>query len=125
MTAAAGPTPEDHLAGHPIALAVFARVRDVLEAAGRVEVRVSKSQIAFRRDRGFAYLWLPGRYLAQPGADVVLSVALGRRDGSPRWKQVVEPAPGRWMHHLEIRDVTEVDDEVASWLTEAADRAGS
>lgn len=114
VTAAAGPSPEEHLAGHPLALAVLARVRDVLEAAGRVDVRVSRSQIAFRRDRGFAYLWLPGRYLAKPGADVVLSIALGRRDGSPRWKQVVEPVPGQWMHHLEGRDVSEVDDEVAA-----------
>lgn len=120
-----GPTPEEHLAGHPLALAVLARVRGILEAAGPIEVRVTRSQVAFRRDRGFAYLWLPGRYLAHPGADVVLSIALGRRDASPRWKQVVEPAPGQWMHHLEVRDVDDVDDEVAAWLTEAADRAGS
>ena len=119
------PTPEEHLAGHPLALAVLARVREILEAAGPVTVRVTRSQIAFRRDRGFAYLWLPGRYLAHPGADIVLSIALGRRDGSPRWKQVVEPAPGQWMHHLEIRDVDDVDDEVAAWLREAAARAGS
>lgn len=124
MTAEPGPTPEQHLAGHPLALAVFARVRDILEASAPVVVRVSKSQIAFRRERGFAYLWLPGRYLARPGADVVLSIALGRRDPSPRWKQVVEPAPGQWMHHLEIGGVADVDDEVAAWLREAADRAG-
>jgi len=124
VTADPGPTPEEHLAGHPVALAVFARVREILAAAGPVTVRVTTSQIAFHRDRGFASLWLPGRYLAHPGADVILSIALGRRDESPRWKQVVEPAPGRWMHHLEIRDVDDVDDEVAAWLTEAADRAG-
>jgi hypothetical protein len=124
VTTPAGPTPEQHLAGHPLALAVFARVRDILEASGPVAMRVSKSQIAFRRERGFAYLWLPGRYLARPGADVVLSIALGGRDPSPRWKQVVEPVPGQWMHHLEIEDVADVDDEVATWLREAADRAG-
>lgn len=118
------PTPEEHLAGHPLALAVLARVREVLESYGPVTVRVTKSQIAFRRDRGFAYLWLPGRYLANPGADVVLSIALGRRDESLRWKQVAEPAPGQWMHHLEIRDVADVDEEVVARLTEAADRAG-
>jgi len=27
------------------------------------------------------------------------------------------------MHHLEIRDVGDVDDEVVGWLREAADRA--
>ena len=90
---------------------------------GGAEVRTTKSQVAFRRRRGFAYLWLPGRYLAHPGADVVLSVVLGRHDPSPRWKEVVHPAAAHWMHHLEIHDAAEIDDEVAAWLREAADRA--
>jgi hypothetical protein len=72
--------PRDFLADHPVSLAVFDRVRSVLETLGPVEIRTSKSQVAFRRRRGFAYLWLPGQYLAKPGADVVLSIALGRHD---------------------------------------------
>ena len=59
---------------------------------------------------GFAYLWLPGQYLANPSADVVLSFALGRRDPSPRFK--------------EINDVDDVDDAVMGWLREAAGRSG-
>jgi hypothetical protein len=50
-------------AGHAQALAVFTRVSAMLREMGPVEVRVSKSQVAFWRARGFAYLWLPGRYL--------------------------------------------------------------
>lgn len=65
------------------------------------------------KGRGFAYLWLPGRYLARPGADVVLSVVLGRRDDDPRRKEVVHPAPARWMHHLEVHDAAEIDAQVA------------
>jgi hypothetical protein len=42
-----------------------------------------------------------------------------RRDGSPRWKQVVEPAPGRFMHHLELCTGVELDGEVLGWLREA------
>jgi hypothetical protein len=99
-------------------------VLEALAPDGPIEVRVSKSQVAFRRQRGFAYLWLPGRYLARPHAEVVLSIALGCHVESPRWKQVVEPTPGRWMHHLEIRDITDVDEEVVRWLREAANRAG-
>ena len=117
-------TPEEHLAGHPVALATYAAVRDLVAGTGDTDVRTTKSQIAFRRRRGFAYLWLPGRYLAHPGADVVLSVVLGRRDPSPRWKEVVHPAPDHWMHHLEIQGAAEIDAEVAAWLREAADRAG-
>lgn len=124
MPSSSGPSPEEFFAGHPLGQAVYDRVLSLLSSAGPVEVRVSKSQVAFRRSRGFAYLWLPGRYLSHPAADVVLSVALGRPIDSPRWKQVVEPAPGQWMHHLEVRDVADIDDEVTRWLLEAADRAG-
>jgi hypothetical protein len=115
--------PEEFFAGRPGALAVFERVRSVLDGLGPVEVRASKSQVAFRRRRGFAYLWLPGRYLSKPAAEVVLSIALGRHDPSGRFKEVAHPAPAEWMHHLELHDAGDVDDEVVGWLREAADRA--
>jgi hypothetical protein len=56
---------------------------------------------------------------------LVLSIALPKRLSSARFKQVVHPAPANWMHHLELRDLTEIDDEVPGWLAEgwtAADR---
>jgi hypothetical protein len=59
---------------------------------------------------------------ADLNADVpplVLSVSLRRRDGSPRWKKVVEPRPGHFTHHLELRSPKELDDEVPSRLSEA------
>jgi len=46
----------------------------------------------------------------------------GSRD-APRWKQVVEPAPGRFMHHLELRTVEDIDERVRGWLREACDAA--
>jgi hypothetical protein len=116
--------PEDLFTGHDVALAVLDRVRAVLAAGGPLEIRTTKSQIAFRRVRGFAYLWRPGRYLAGAVAPVVLSIALGRHDPSPRFKEVVHPTARHWMHHLEIRDAGDVDDEVVGWLIEAAERAG-
>jgi hypothetical protein len=54
---------------------------------------------------------------------VVLSVALGRRDASPRFKEVVQPSPTHWMHHLEVDGPDDIDDEVVAWLAEAAERA--
>lgn len=116
--------PEELFAGHPLALAVLERVRAALASHEPITVRTTRSQVALRRRGGFAYLWLPGRYLARPAAEVVLSIALGRQDPSPRFKEVVHPAPAHWMHHLEIRSVDEVDDEVIAWLREAAERAG-
>jgi hypothetical protein len=90
---------------------------------GPLEVRVSKSQVAFHRPRGFAWVWRPGQYLRNPGAPAVLSIALGRRDPSPRWKEVVHPSRRHWIHHLEVSDVDAIDDEVVGWLREAAERA--
>lgn len=58
------------------------------------------------------------------GRAVIESVGLRRRDGSLRWKQVVEPAPGRFTHHLELRSVFDVDAEVRDWLQEAWELAG-
>lgn len=117
-------SPAAFFAAHPLGLAAFERVRELLASCQGVSVRTSKSQVAFRRRRGFAYLWLPAMYLARPAADVVLSIALGRHDPSPRFKQVVRPSPRDWLHHLELRDVSELDGEVEAWLQEAAARAG-
>ena len=115
---------EAFFAGRPTGLAAYRRVRAVLERLGPVEVRVSKSQVAFRRRRGFAYLWLPGQYLRAPASEVVLSIALGRAEDSLRFKEIVRPSRRHWMHHLDLRDVAEIDDEVVGWLREAYDRAG-
>ncbi len=117
-------TPEELLAPSPVALAVLVRVREVLADVTDLDVRASRSQVAFRRRRGFAYLWRPGQYLRGDVADVVLTVALGRHDPSPRFKEVAHPASAHWVHHLELRDVAEVDDAVVAWLHEAASQAG-
>jgi hypothetical protein len=106
-------------------LAVYERVRSIIERRGPVEIRVGRSQVAFRRRRGFAYLWRPGRYLDRPDAEVVLSIALPRRLESPRWKEVVRPAPRAWMHHLELHSVLDLDGEVVGWLDEAGAAAAS
>lgn len=109
----------EFFAGFPASRPVF----DVLQAAvaelGPVELRVGKSQISFRRRVTFAWAWVPDRYLGGGHAPLVLSVALRRRDASPRWKEIVEPAAGRFMHHLELRAPGDIDDEVRQWLTEA------
>ena len=117
-------TPDEHFAGHPFAASVFGWTRDVLDGLGSCEVRVTRSQVAFRRRRGFAYVWMPGRYLAHPAAEVVLSVSLPRHDPSPRFKEVVHPTGQQWLHHLEVHDLGELDAEVEGWLAESYGAAG-
>jgi hypothetical protein len=112
------------LADAPIAAATFGWTCGVLAGLGPVTVRRTTTQFAFRRRIGFAWLWRPGPWLGERGAPAVLSIGLRDHLDSPRWKQVVEPYPGRWMHHLEVRDPAELDAEVAGWLAAAYDAAG-
>jgi hypothetical protein len=97
-------------------------VTDVIDGLGEAEVRVSKSQIAFRVRRGFAYVWRPGRYVDN---DVPRRAVdpLTRRGQIQDFKPVVHRSPKVWMHHLEIRNPDQVDDEVARWLRDAYDAA--
>ncbi len=74
--------------------------------------------MAFRRRRPFAWAWVPARYLGR-GAPLVLTLSFDHRDGSTRWKEIVEPAPGRFTHHLELWAMSEIDDEVRAWLRAA------
>lgn len=112
---------EQYLADAPAASrALFEAVRAAIESVGTSDMRVTKSQVAFRRRVAFAWAWMPRQYLPRDElAPLVLSVGLRRRDGSMRWKDVVEPSPGRFVHHMELRSTEQLDDEVLAWLREA------
>jgi hypothetical protein len=108
-------------AGQSFALSVVDCVESIVASIGEATIRTTKSQIAFRRRRGFAYLWPP--VFGNRGVEIVLSIALGRYDTSPRFKQVAHPASHVWIHHMEIRDLAQLDDQVRAWLREAFDNA--
>ncbi len=112
-------TLDDFFAGQEESRLIFETLRSALDAVGKAELRVTKSQVAFRRRRAFAWAWMPGTYLRGRHAPLVLTISLRRRDPSPRWKEIVEPRPGRFTHHLELRSSADIDDEVRSWLQEA------
>jgi hypothetical protein len=99
--------------------ALFDVVNGAVQQLGPAEVRATKSQVAFRRGVAFAWVWVPGQYLDGDRPPLVLTVDLRRKDESPRWKQVVEVRPGRFVHHLEVRSADEIDEEVRGWLKEA------
>ena len=117
--------PDEVFSGSPRGLELCRAVERMLAdpGGGHAEVRVTKSQVAFRARRGFAYVWWPGRYV-RSDVPAVLSIALSRRLESPRFKSVVNPRPGLWMHHLELHSEDDLDAEVAGWLRQAWDDAG-
>lgn len=116
-------TPEEVFRGSPLGLELLRGVELMLAGFPPSTMRATKSQVAFRGRRGFAYMWWPARYLTSD-VPAVLSIALPRRITSERFKEVVNPAPGVWMHHLELRSMADLDDEVAGWLGEARQVAG-
>lgn len=132
-------TPEEIFYGSPRGLALYRAVERMLSGPAPIaadrratdpptvgpdaidppEVRAARSQVAFRgRRRGFAYVWWPGRYV-RSDVPAVLSIAAGSRIDSPRFKSVVHPSPGVWMHHLELRSEDDLDAEVEGWLRQA------
>jgi len=115
--------PEEFFDGHDDALLIYGRVISMLNSLGQFEVRVTKSQIGLRRRRTFAFLWMPGKWLSHPDAEVVLSIATDHPIASSRFKEVVHPAKNTWMHHLEVRSPEDLDDEVLSWLAAAWERS--
>lgn len=117
-------TVESFFEGQPKALRLFEAVRQAVEAIGPAEMKVSRSQIAFRRRRNFAIVWRPEQYLKWPAAPLVLTLSFRERQPSPRWKEITEAAPGRFTHHLELYAAKDVDAEVKRWLSEAWEGAG-
>jgi len=116
---------EQYFADHdPLSRALFDAVRAMVESLGDAEMRVTKSEVAFARRTTFALTWMPEQYLRRPAAPLVLTLSLLRRDPSPRFKQIVEPRPGRFTHHLELYSTKDLDDEVLRWLREAWEQAG-
>jgi hypothetical protein len=110
---------EDFFAGRADSRRLFRVVSRAIRALGDCTTRVSKSQIAFRRRRGFAWVWVPAFYLKRDTAPLVLTISLPYRDPSNRWKEIVEPYPQRFTHHLELHDVSDIDEEVTRWLRQA------
>jgi len=119
-----GYTPEGFFEGWEKAKELFGVLRAAVEAVGPAKLRVTKSRIAFRRHRAFAWVWIPGRYLRGKTAPLVLTLSFPSRDPSPRWKEIVEPYPGRFTHHLELYSANEIDEMVREWLRIAWTAAG-
>ncbi len=116
-------TLDEFFTGYDDSRLIFEALREAIEELGPAEIRVTKSQVAFYRQKAFAWAWVPDRYLHGKHAPLVLTLSFRHRDASPRWKEIVEPYPGRLTHHLELHSPADVDDEVCDWLRKAWEAA--
>ena len=100
----------------PEAVAVYAAFEEALKKRlGPLEPRVQKSQITYA-PKVFACVSLP-RKKGESG--ILVSLGLGRREGSSRVAVAVEPYPGRWTNHIPVHTPGEVDGELMEWVEEA------
>lgn len=109
----------EFFAGHEKARCIFNALHPAICTLGPCEIHVTKSQIRFRRRSAFAWAWVPDKYLRGGHAPLVLTLSFKTRHSSPRWKEIVEPVPGRFTHHLEFHAASEIDDHVRSWRQDA------
>ena len=70
-------------------VAVATAVVAAIDRLGPHDTKVSRSQVAFRRRRGFAYLWRPGQYVAS-NVPAFLEGAVIASVQSPAAGEVVE-----------------------------------
>jgi len=117
-------TLDEFFAGYEASRSIFEVLREAIDELGPSEMRVAKSQVAFYRRKAFAWAWMPDRHLHGKHAPLVLTLGFRYRDSSPRWKEIVEPYPGRFTHHLELYSAADIDDEVIAWLRAAWKVAG-
>jgi len=117
-------TIDEFFVGYPESRRLFDALLPLVNGYGETDLKVKKSQIAFKRKKSFAWVWVPGRYLRGKVALLVLSISLKNRDPSPRWKEIVELAQGQHMHHLELYTIKDIDDDVRGWLRRAWELAG-
>ncbi|MBQ3076370.1 MAG: hypothetical protein IJC43_00790 [Clostridia bacterium] len=108
---------------HPAALPLYeafeAELRKRLPDTG---IRVQKTQITFSLRRVFACAsFLRVRKKAElPDPYLVITLGLPCPLESERVAVKTEPYPGRWTNHLVIGSVEELDDELFSWVEQAA-----
>ncbi len=110
----------DYFTGYPRQANLFAEIKRMIESIGPVQVAVMKSGISFATRYKFAWVWLPQKYdLKQPEGSLVLSFGLDRPVNHAKIKEVVNPGPQRWTHHVVVKEEADLDDTLCEWLTEA------
>ena len=99
----------------------------VLTKVPESRIEVKKTQISFFDRRMFAAVsFAPVRKAKdRPKPFLTITFGLSYRKESARIDVATEPYPNRCTHHVMIGTVEEVDEELLSWIVEAAEFAKS
>lgn len=105
------------------ALPLYETFREaVLEIVPDTRIEVRKAQISFFSRHMYAAVSFTSVRRAKNRPDPFLTITFGMpyRKESARIDVAVEPYPNRWTHHVMIGSVEEIDQELLSWIEEAA-----
>lgn len=110
---------DKHMDALPLYEALQQRVMNEIRD---VRIKVQKTQVSFYNRHLFACISFARIRKKKncPSPFIVVTIGLDHRLQSPRIEVATEPYPNRWTHHLLLSDVQEVDDELMSWIKEAA-----
>lgn len=87
-----------------------------------VRIKVQKTQISYYNKHLFACVSFAKvkKKKECPSSYIVVTFGLRHKLESPRIVIATEPYPNRFTHHVLITDPEELDDELLSWIKEAA-----
>ena len=108
------------------ALPLYMSFREaVSERVPDVRIEVKKTQISFFKRYMFAAVSFTPVRKAKDRPDPFLTITFGLpyRKESDRIDIATEPYPNCWTHHVMIGTEEEIDEELISWIQEAADFA--
>ncbi len=94
----------------------------ILQEFPDVQIKAQKTQISFYNRHMFACVsFLKVRRACQrPPHFIVVTFGLNYRLSSPRIDAAVQPHPNRWTHHILISSPDQIDEELLSWIRQAA-----
>lgn len=117
---------EPFFTGYDLSRDLFETILRYADTLGPVQLQISKTQIALRRGKAFAWVWIPAMHTGRRSpklAPLVLTLSFDQPHGSPRWKEIVQVSAHRFTHHLEVWRAEDIDAEVRGWLRDAWERA--
>ncbi len=118
------PTMAHYLDAHSEVKHLYEYFRHYICGLGDVEVSQTKAQASFGSSRKFAWAWLPQLWIANaPKEGLVISFRLDHPVEHPVIKECLEPSPGNWMHHVEVANPSDLDENLRGWLRQAYELA--
>ena len=116
---------KDYFSSSPGTYPLFVAVATLIVSKfSEVTVKIQKTQIAFSSQHNFAFVWLPPfKVPNRPETYIVVSFGADHEIKHSRINAAREVQPKRWIHHVLISRLEEVDETLLGWLQSSYQQA--